>query len=230
MEFHSHIGQDRWVAEVFKGKRNGYFLDFGALDGVFTSNTYYLERHLDWSGIVVEANPTAYPAVCKSRTSITVNAALWGQSRNRIEMVDAHGLSSAVQYRYSDSSSKTRNEIATRVFTIDTITPTDLLDRHQAPEMIHYMSLDVEGAEIDVLKAFDLARFKPALITVEHGELPDRQAGIRDIILPFGYEVQQCRYDDYFWRTDLVAALAGPEGYSDPRSVLNEVAATYVVR
>ncbi|MCF1481640.1 MULTISPECIES: FkbM family methyltransferase [Rhizobium/Agrobacterium group] len=229
MEFHSHIGQDRWVAEVFKGKKNGYFLDFGALDGVLTSNTYYLEKELGWSGIVVEANPTSYPAVCRNRSAITINAALWGKSRELIEMVDAHGLTSAVIHKDLDGSKDTRAEITTRIFSVDTITPTELLRRHSTPRLIDYMSLDVEGAEIDVLNAFDFHQFNPALLTVEHSELPDRQQAIRDIILPYGYKVVKCRYDDWFWRPDLVAALAGADGFRDPEEVFNEVETTYVI-
>jgi hypothetical protein len=44
--FASRIFQDRWVSEVFRKRKGGYFLDFGAFDGVGLSNTLYLERHL----------------------------------------------------------------------------------------------------------------------------------------------------------------------------------------
>lgn len=56
MEYYSHIGQDKWVAETFRRARGGYFLDFGAFDGITTSNTIVLEKELGWTGICVEPN------------------------------------------------------------------------------------------------------------------------------------------------------------------------------
>ena len=40
MESYSQIGQDLWVLETLKNKKNGYFLDIGAHDGIYLSNTY----------------------------------------------------------------------------------------------------------------------------------------------------------------------------------------------
>ena len=51
-------GQDKWVInEIFKHKKGGFFVDLAAADGVFQSNTYLLEKELNWKGICIEANP-----------------------------------------------------------------------------------------------------------------------------------------------------------------------------
>lgn len=225
MDYKSHLGQDRWVAEVYHHKPHGLFFEAGALDGVLTSNTYALEKELGWTGIVVEANPTYYPAVCRNRTCITINAALWNTSREKLEMVDAHGLSSAVQHQDKDLMANLRRSITLRRFSIDTINPTELLERFQAPETFEYLSLDIEGAEIEFLKAFDFTRFKPGLMTIEHSDNPEKQAEMRDFLKPFGYEVTQGYYDDWFWHPEIVAALGG----SDPFKVFEEVHETYEV-
>src|SRR5688500_5514868 len=46
--------QDLWVDYELKGRRNGFFVEFGGADGVKFSNSYYLETELGWRGIVAE--------------------------------------------------------------------------------------------------------------------------------------------------------------------------------
>ena len=229
MIYYSHIGQDQWVSEVFRYKRNGFFLDFGSLDGVLTNNTYVLETDLRWHGICVEANPTYYPAVCSSRRVITVNAALWPQSRESIEMLDAHGLSSVTKYSSADKVGPLRAQISRRRFHVDTINPTELLDRFSAPTLIDYMSLDVEGCELDVLEALDLSRYKFGLMTIEHGEVRERQSLIRNLLLPLGYEVLERFYDDWFYHPEHLSLLAGEGGAADPIGVFEAVATNYPI-
>src|SRR4051812_41235378 len=105
--------QDVWVDRIFQAKRTGYFLDFGAFDGLDMSNTLYLERERNWTGICVEPNPSWYPKLCAARTAICINAALWPVSRERLQFVDAHGLSSFAHLKDGDSNAPTRN-IATQ--------------------------------------------------------------------------------------------------------------------
>ena len=50
----SQLGQDLWVIDTMKYKKNGYFVDLGALDGLTHSNTLMLENKYSWSGICVE--------------------------------------------------------------------------------------------------------------------------------------------------------------------------------
>lgn len=73
----SQAGQDLWVfGEAFNEGRNGYFIDIGAHDGIFLSNTYILECRYDWNGICVEANPDSFAQLRKNRRAICVNACL----------------------------------------------------------------------------------------------------------------------------------------------------------
>ena len=53
-EYKSQIGQDKFVVETFKGKRDRTFLDVGCSHYHDLSNTYYLEKELNWRGIGVE--------------------------------------------------------------------------------------------------------------------------------------------------------------------------------
>ena len=71
--YQSHQGQDRWVVErVLPGKRDGWFIDFGAgPDGIRGSNSYFLEDKLGWKGLLVEPHPECYRRVKANRSAIT---------------------------------------------------------------------------------------------------------------------------------------------------------------
>lgn len=215
MHFLSHTGQDRWVAEVFNYKKSGYFLDFGGFEGLLHDNTFYLEKFLNWRGILVEPNPVPYSSACAVRSCITVNAALWYESRKSLEFTDSHGLSSFVEFIESDSNSSLRKNISKRIFNVDTINPSELLDRFRAPEFIEYMSLDVEGAEFEVLKAFDFTRFKVALLSVEHNHEKEKREAIRSHLSAYDYSVIDHYNDDLFYNMDYINKIAG-DCFTDP--------------
>lgn len=218
-DFASHIGQDAWVAGVFNSHSGGYFLDFGAFDGVTISNTLYLEQELGWRGICVEPNPRYFAEACRARSAILINAALYETSRETLSFIDAHGLSSFEHHASDDSWADRRREKGRRI-TVDTINPTELLDRFDSPRVIDYMSLDVEGAELDVLKAFDFNKYEVTLLTVEHNHVEPRRQDVRDHLSQFGYDVVGHLNDDLFF----LKTFPFP---NNPRDVLKNVAETY---
>ena len=199
MDYASHIGQDQWVADVL-GNRAGYFLDFGAFDGVTISNTLYLERSLGWTGICVEPNPTYYPTVCAERVAICINAALWPTSGETVRLVDAHGLSSLDTFAKGDGNADVRAGMTQRVVDIETLNPTQVLDRFQAPAVIEYMSLDVEGCEYEVVSSIDLERYRVLLMTIEHNHHVEKKERIRAYLAARGYGVMQVKNDDFFFK------------------------------
>ena len=70
--FKSQKGQDKWVIlSVLPFKRNGFFLDLAAADGVTHSNTYVLEKFFGWSGICIEPNPDFLEELRRTRNCIT---------------------------------------------------------------------------------------------------------------------------------------------------------------
>jgi len=71
MSFHSDAGQDQFVANIFKFKKNGYFVDIGSCQAVCANNTFFFES-LNWNGICVEYNP-AHNESYKSRSCHYIN-------------------------------------------------------------------------------------------------------------------------------------------------------------
>jgi FkbM family methyltransferase len=207
MNYISHIGQDRWVAETLNHKRCGFFLDFGGFDGLMHSNTFYLERFLNWRGVLVEPNPLPYSSACAVRSCITINAALWTSSRESLKFTDSHGLSSIVDFQNNDSNTALRKQISNGIIEVDTINPTELLKRFSAPTLIDYMSLDVEGAELAVLTALDLDSYKIALMSIEHNHEQEKKMLIRDHLKKYSYDVIEHRNDDFFFNMDILSEI-----------------------
>ncbi|MCC7377398.1 MAG: FkbM family methyltransferase [Verrucomicrobiales bacterium] len=224
----SHIGQDAWVATCLAGKRAGFFLDIGAFDGLTISNTYALERDLGWKGICVEPNPRYYARLCACRECVAVNVALWTESNRRLSFVDAHGLSAIEAYKDGDSNRERRSNSTMPVIEVDTLTPNDLLARFKAPAVIDYLTLDVEGAEMDVLSVLDLNRWRFGLMTIEHNHDRERQERIRAHLAGYGYEVVDNRNDDFFFHRDHLKMLLEDPG-PDPVEVCRRVFESFPV-
>lgn len=54
MNSRSQIGQDRFVQDVLKNKKNGYFVDIGCGNPELFNNTFVLEKDLDWQGVAID--------------------------------------------------------------------------------------------------------------------------------------------------------------------------------
>jgi FkbM family methyltransferase len=188
--YFSQRGEDALLDEFFQFKPSGYFVDVGAFDGVHLSNSYAFERQ-GWSGLCVEAAP-AYFELCKKNRprSRCVNFACVGAA-DRVD-VEFHfepgGLFSGVSVDEAHVSDvHTRNQVPFKGFEIIRV-PSATLDSLLGDSVaeIDFVSIDVEGSELDVLAGFDLERYKPRVLLIEANTAEERKA--LDIHLaPRGY-------------------------------------------
>ena len=70
--------------QFFMGKRDGFFVEVGALDGVGGSNTYFFEKERNWKGILIEPNPIEFDKLknCDRPNSIKENCAIFKEERD----------------------------------------------------------------------------------------------------------------------------------------------------
>jgi len=159
---YSQAGQDLWVlGEVFDEKRNGFFLDIGAYDGVNLSNTYVLEKRYGWKGICIEADPDSFEQLKRNRTATCVNLCL--DDKDGFVKFAKRGVLSGIVSETTDNNSSDPCDIVT----INTVTLGHVLDDMNAPTEIDYLSIDIEGAEERVLKDFSFTKYKIKCITIE---------------------------------------------------------------
>lgn len=197
----SDRGQDRWVIrEIFDCKVGGFFLDLGAADGFSDSNTYVLEKRYAWSGICIEPNPILYEQLVNhyKRQCICAPEAVDAQ-KGTLEFV-MHGQLSGLNVSESDIGANQRPDILDaarrndQVIEVETMPLIELLERYDAPEVIDYFSLDIEGLETRIMRDFDFSRYKFLTLTVER-PTPE----LNEILFANGYYfVKNSLYDSFY--------------------------------
>ncbi|MDG1241716.1 MAG: FkbM family methyltransferase [Opitutae bacterium] len=161
---YSQAGQDLWVhAELYPQRKRGFFIEIGAVDGIQLSNTYMLEKHLDWRGICIEANPTSFESLKKNRTSKCVHACL-DDKEHEVDFALNDLIGGIVDNELDNTPAEHGSG---KVIRLKTKTLNQVLQEAGAPKEIHYMSIDVEGAEERVLRNFDFEAYQINAITVE---------------------------------------------------------------
>jgi FkbM family methyltransferase len=204
----SQYGQDDWVLQTLGGRRGGYFLDSGASDGVSLSNTLRLEREYGWTGLLVEPNPLYFADLVKNRTSDCVRCCLWHED-GEAEFLPAGMLGGLVQTMGEEGLARAfRDEnlpAGTPTVKVPTRSTFNLLRDSGAPPVIDYWSLDVEGAELEVLHSFPWDKYRVLTLTVEHNYRKDREE-VRRFLAPLGLgHVESLGCDDCY-RHEILAA------------------------
>lgn len=167
--FKGQKGQDKWVIfTALPFKRRGFFLDLAAADGVTHSNTYVLEKLFGWKGICIEPNPF-FESKLRSCRKCTVDNSVISDKREKIKFRIDNGQLGGIVADDTDNSEKVRGDqlCDANIVTYDAVTLGDLLDRHNAPSIIDYFSLDVEGSEERVIRSIDFQRYRFNCITIE---------------------------------------------------------------
>jgi len=197
---YSQWGQDETIVNFYKGKKNGFFIEIGAADGIQLSNTYMLEQEYGWSGICVEPIPDQYTKLVSNRPrSYCLNMAVYNESHQTVEFDIANvcsllsGISSHI-----DRHGAIVNSDKTTV-SVQTISLNDLLFKYNAPSFIEYLSLDTEGSEYEILKNFNFNKYIFGYIDVEHNQVEPRRTHIRQLLLnnSYAYIGENCGDDRY---------------------------------
>lgn len=170
------------VEKLFKGKRNGFFIEAGAFDGENLSNTLLFEGKYNWTGILVEPNPDLYAELrSKNRRAKTIEtcfsvtkkvaevefdaAGAYGGIINGI-MKPGEGPSKALERK----KTKGKFPFTRRTLKLQCLPFTSVILALGNPT-IDYFSLDVEGADLAVLKTIDFDKVDIKVITLEYHNL-----------------------------------------------------------
>jgi FkbM family methyltransferase len=199
-ETYAQIRQDL-LALFCLGTEPKYFVEFGACDGVYLSNTFMLEKYYGWDGLLVEPSKHYNTILKDVRSSQISTLCVSDSSGERIEFLEIEnlqGISGIDKYAYNDIHTEARKKFGKKYF-VDTISLTDLLNKYNCPEVIDYMSIDTEGSEYTILESYDFSR-KFNLLTVEHNNTYQREM-INEFIKSKGYMQimpEESRWDSWF--------------------------------
>jgi FkbM family methyltransferase len=191
-KFHSQYGEDKILFKLFKERQNGVCVEVGALDGITHSNSYFFEQ-IGWKCVLIEPIPELYETIKRERKGDNVFNVAASSQPGESTFYMADGLTLAL-------SSLEKNKL-----------PTDLIEEYGGKikeikvkletldnilevaniNSIDFISIDVEGHEIDVLRGFSISKYNPRIILIEDNSgLLENQ--IAKYMKKFGY-VQFCR-------------------------------------
>jgi hypothetical protein len=193
VSFPSERGQDKWVIEtVFPNVTNGFFVDVGSWDGIVSSNTYALERR-GWTGICIDA----FPQHMQSRTCRVVQTAVDSESGKHVTFYNDGLLGGIGEYL-----GHTKDYVRKAGRPVDLVTTTlgDILDHANAPHYIHFMSLDIEGAELAALRGFPFDKYQLGSLVVEHNFEEPKRGDLQSLLEKHGYTRVHSWYADDFYR------------------------------
>jgi hypothetical protein len=149
--FNGELGVDKWVMDIFRAKRNGFFIDLAADDAVLHSNTLTLER-IGWEGLCIEAQSKYMPRLLHRKCKVV--QAMVTQAVGENVMFNSQGVCG------SGCAHVINKEVP-----MDDISP-DNIEIHQSvtferiirdfrvPPVIDFLSLDIEGSEDAAMSTF----------------------------------------------------------------------------
>ncbi|HLA06720.1 MAG TPA: FkbM family methyltransferase [Anaerolineales bacterium] len=200
--YYSQVGQDKWIIEkLFADKVDGTFVDIGAHDGVTFSNTYLLEKK-GWNGIAIEPNPLVYEKLSKNRKCITIKGCITSKpGKGKFRMITGYPemLSGLITEYDARHVNRIYEEINSRGgeykdIDVDCYNLVELLKSYKMLQ-VDYLSMDIEGAEYEVLKSIDFDRINIAVIGVENNYLDWR---IPKLLISKGYEFNSIVGDEFY--------------------------------
>jgi FkbM family methyltransferase len=205
--YQAQHGEDRWLEAFFNGKRDGFFVEVGAYDGIVLSNSYYFET-IGWRGVLVEPDPDK-AAMCRSNRAHSKVFECAAVASPAVKEVLFHAVENGQVYSTINMTDEHRRRLGeyglvfkeTRVAaqTLDSI-----LAEAAGAHAIDFVTIDVEEGEMEVLRGFDIQRWRPGVVMVEtnsrfrsheirryfveRGYIFHYSIGINDVYVPFRYQ------------------------------------------
>ena len=170
---YSQYGEEQ-VLNTFFGEHytNGFLIDVGAMDGITYSNSRYLIKHKAWSGVLVEPHPEYFEQLKKLYENMDniklLNFGCYNREGESDFYLYATGIDGSVstmseefkkhvEHKHGDRYGK---QVKIKLQTLDNI----MKDYTQ----VDFLSIDVEGVDMEVLMSNNWSKNKPRLICVEH--------------------------------------------------------------
>ena len=174
--YYSQYDQDKTVNEkIFKNRKDGFFVDIGASDGVHGSNTLFFEQ-LGWNGICIEPRTESFALLQESRSSINLNCCVFHED-GEIQFREITGypqaLSGIVETYDKKHLSRIDGELKKKGGDctdkkIKCFTLMSIMDKYAKSNRIDLLSIDTEGSEEEIIFSIDFDVLDIKVICVEN--------------------------------------------------------------
>jgi FkbM family methyltransferase len=201
----SQVGQDKILdEEIFKGKTNGFFVEVGALDGFGASNTYFFEKERNWSGLLIEPNPIEFNKMLNVDRPLSKkeNCAI-SDSEMDINFLSIEGpcnvLSGIMEFYNPQHLERINRELnmyssypvghelysKKELIKMKAVRLQTLFDKYSITD-VDLISIDVEGAEMQVLNSIDFNKMNIKCFLIENNYGLDKET---EFLVSKGYKL-----------------------------------------
>lgn len=165
-------GVDQVLHETyFKDKKQGFFIECGAFDGLIENSCKFFEDSMGWTGINVEPVPYIYDQLAINRPKcINLQVAL-SNHNGTVPFTQASRPdvgNGSIQHTAAHMQELKETNCSFTTFNVKTLTYRDMIDQCSILTPIDLFVLDVEGHEIEVIEGMVGARILPRVMCVEH--------------------------------------------------------------
>lgn len=163
----SQCGQDYIVNRLFSSiaqndvSRRFYYIDLAANDAEEGSNTFILDRRANWSGICIEPNPVYWESLVLKRSCALYGSAVSNTDSQTLMFHFDGALGGLMGAEFNRATDNRKGR------PVGTLSLTTILRRENAPRVIDYLSLDVEGAEWNIMRDFPFDSYSFRVLSVE---------------------------------------------------------------
>ena len=189
----SQLYQDMFASFIVGNKFDKTFFEFGATDGIDLSNSYTLERYLNWKGVLSEPSPQWHNELKENRPNANIiSECIWSESNKELNFFESEVgvLSSLENFKESDKISMPGNTQARlkngKNIIVKTISLNDAIEKQFNSKSPSYISIDTEGSEYEILKNFNFKKYRPLVFTIEHN-FTELQLKIDELMLMNNY-------------------------------------------
>ncbi|XP_042211076.1 uncharacterized protein LOC121858624 isoform X2 [Homarus americanus] len=191
------------ITKILPGMKGGFFVEVGAMDGELYSNTLYLERELGWTGLLIEANPSAFQQLLsKHRKAWAINAAA---AVNTYTSIVSY-LSTGDKEEAGEISEDLHIGIKIKAIPLYSILKS--MDR-----VIDFLSLDIQGQELKVLQTlpWNIVKIRVMCIRAERQEL----LSLNGLLINNGYKFLTAMNNHSWYKWDKVWFMDADEEHEE---------------
>lgn len=195
--YYSQEGQDEFLdTQIFKGHRGGVFVDVGAYNGVTINNTLFFEKEREWSGLLIEPLPEIFKELQKNRPNARLENCAVSMIEGNVDFLSVTGYSEMTSGILSNYDSRHTARIdkeveqfggTKNIIQVPSYPLSVLFKKHRISH-VHYLSIDVEGSEMSVVKSIDYSAVNIDVIGFENN-YNDRSTPIVKYLRAKGYRL-----------------------------------------
>jgi FkbM family methyltransferase len=169
------------IRAFFGNKKNGFYVDVGANEPIIESQTFHLEQ-MGWQGLLIEPLPQ-YIRILKAQRTGTVVGYACSSPENHGKVLD---IIVAGGHSTLNTAPIAINSNSSEIAQVSCKTLDSILEDHQVPAGFEFISIDIEGHEMEMFKGFSLDRWRPQLVLLEDHVINHEK---HRLMTRFGYQV-----------------------------------------